>query len=154
MLQKKLNDIEADMSTFDKCNKILFANWKDNNAEAFNNAICQGINNQYTTYHSDAEALAKEMKLSLAEVEQSKYEIDKLVREINELCQNPSIRGCHVLKVIGRGNMQDVVNTEYCVLKKEEAPLINNQPALFQIAQHRCCGLTQIDEVHYGGYLG
>lgn len=147
MIQKKIADIDNDMSILRRCNNILFTHWKDGNADNFNTAIVQGIENQYLSFSQEVNGASAELKSLQKELEQSSLDIQKTAREIENLCQNPSIQGCHACQVFGSGVNDFTEERRYFVLGKNESQFINSPEYLMSVAHQRCTGLQNIKKV-------
>lgn len=148
MVGKRLNGIDEDFAVLNQCNKILFTHWRDGNAEAFNNSIVQGLNNQHNSFAPEVRLVSKELRQRKKEINEYIEEIKKISMEISDACVNPSIAGCHVLQVVGKNSTYEVLQAKtFVVLARDESSRINDHEYLNLVARQRSKGISEIKEV-------
>lgn len=92
MSNKAIDQMKDDMATFDKLNHILFTNWEDDSAKAFNSQIIEKV---YQTCNSFGQAAEEKLN-----------ELEKIAKQLEnyaEQLRQDSVR--KVLSIRGRAYM-------------------------------------------------
>ncbi len=147
-----LDGIANDRLTLSRCNDILFSNWNDTNAEAFQNRFVTNVGNNCGSFLRDAENFSEELSAIYKDLEESTNQLDALYQEVMEICRNPDIQGCtlyHAKGTIAKGNGPDEKGIKGFVLTREESAmgLQHDDPQLMSIAESRCTTMREIEEI-------
>lgn len=65
-----LDGIANDRLTLSRCNDILFSNWNDTNAEAFQNRFVTNVGNNCGSFLRDAENFSEELSAIYKDLEE------------------------------------------------------------------------------------
>lgn len=147
-----LDGFANDRLTLSRCNDVLFSNWNDTNAEAFQNRFINNIGNNCGSFLRDIETFSEELSAIYKDIEESRNQLDVLYQEVMEICRNPSIQGCtlyHAKGAIAMGSGPDYQGIRGFVLTREENAmgLQHDDPQLMSIAESRCTTMREIKEI-------
>ena len=92
MSNKAIDQMKDDMATFDKLNHILFTNWEDDSAKAFNSQVIEKVYQTCNSYGQAAEEKLNELE-----------KIAKQLENYAEQLKQNSVR--KVLSIRGRAYM-------------------------------------------------
>lgn len=148
MITKYIDNITSDIVVLKKMSDILMNNWQDRNAMTFQGSIIQKILDYYGNYQTDAESFIDELKRNMEAIEENMYEIEHTFSELNDICMEPSIQGCGIVRVRGV-ELNDVVCTRFFVLTREEMKYVNHNEHLERLAYDRCPELRTIEDVWF-----
>ena len=150
MIDRELNNIEANQAELARCNSILEENWIDSSAEQFKNTYLGPIEAAGTSYIAEIAVQAQELRRNMEDLENLLVQFDTLKEELRELCRHPSWEGCGIGVVEG----YDLNNTalhgqEFFVLTKEEMPYLNDDEMMEHLAFMRVTNLGDMADARY-----
>ncbi len=146
MFFREISELDSFFKTLDRLNVLVFNVWHDKNAEAFKNGDMHLLESFYRNYISEMRDLANELTLLQKQVEESRFEMERLEREIREMKYHPSIEGCSKVNIIGT-TADDFSTLESFAISFDERSRIN------ELAYERARRVVDIEKISLAGQL-
>lgn len=147
---KDINDIEYNQNELNKCNKMLEEIWNDSSAEHFKASYQVPIMTAGTAFVAESLGHIKQLNQKLGEIENLKYQFQKITNELSELCRNPSWKGCGIGIVEGHDSLNPQLHgPEFFVIPKDEMHYINDKKVLAQLAWQQVRKLQEYENPRY-----
>ena len=135
MIEKDINNFQANHEELKRCNSILEDNWTDSSAEQFKTTYLGPIDATCATFIGESFIHVQELNRNLEELEELSTRLRKMTNELSEICKNPSWRGCGIGVVEGHDELNPQLHCqEFFVVPKDRMPYLNNDDVMARLA--------------------
>lgn len=149
MILKDINTIKANQDELKRCNQILEENWTDSSAEQFKTTYLGPIEAAGTAFVAESFVHGQTLRRRLQELEELMFRLNKLQRELSDICQHPSWEGYGIGVVEGYTPITHYHSQEFFVITKNEMQYLNESEVMERLASLRVTGLEEMENARF-----